>query len=419
VTTQAKVTWAAGLADGRRAELLEAYHGQRLEKTQRALRLTGAIVALIFLADGGVALLTRPGMFEATFWTRVLVGLYALACALGVRRVPRSLAPALAVALGIGVAVDTAAAAAATGGLQSPWIAGEFLLPVAASLLLPLAPIELALLTAAIWMLDLGVIAPTGAHGAGELTANLFLLGVATSVAGVATVTTSRLRLREYLSRAAIEAERARSERLLLNILPGSIAERLKQGEEPIADACGDVTVLFADIVQFTEFAAGRPAGEVVLVLNQAFSTFDDISTRHGLEKIKTIGDAYMAVAGLPEARPDHAGAAARMALDMLAAVRTGPESWPSDMRIRIGLHTGPVVAGVIGARKFTYDLWGDTVNVASRMESHGAPNRIQVSEETHRRLAEAFDFEERGMVEVKGRGPMRTYWLLAGSEGD
>jgi class 3 adenylate cyclase len=166
--------------------------------------------------------------------------------------------------------------------------------------------------------------------------------------------------------------------------------------------------VLFADIVGFTPFSAKMTPRDLVHLLNEVFSAFDALARRHGLEKIKTIGDAYMVVGGLPAPRTDHAAAVAAMALDMRDAIGARGEG----LVLRIGLHTGPVVAGVIGTSKFTYDLWGDTVNTASRMESHGVPGRIHVSDELRAALGEGWRLEERGVIEVKGKGPMRTHWL-------
>jgi class 3 adenylate cyclase len=218
---------------------------------------------------------------------------------------------------------------------------------------------------------------------------------------------------------ARLEQEQARSEALLLNLLPASIAQRLKDGEEPIADSYPDVTVLFADLVGFTGLTTRVAPAEMVGLLNRIFSAFDALAQRHGLEKIKTIGDGYHAAAGVPVARPDHAEAAAEMALDMRDAVRALAREcgWP--LRVRIGLDSGgPVLAGVIGTRKFVYDLWGDVVNTASRMESHGLPDTIQVTEGAYRRLRGAYAFEERGLIEVKGKERMRTY-LLTGRGAD
>lgn len=212
-----------------------------------------------------------------------------------------------------------------------------------------------------------------------------------------------------------LQAEQERSERLLLNILPAPIADRLMRAPEVIADRFACVTVLFADIVGFTELAAGCDPGSLVTTLNRIFSAFDELAAEHGLEKIKTVGDAYMAVGGLPEPRPDHAEAAAAMALAMRRAVC---ELTGGQLQLRIGLHSGPVVAGVIGRRKFSYDLWGDTVNIASRMESHGVPGAIQLSEATYRLLVGRFVCTPRGTISLKGRGPMTT-WYLSDRDAD
>jgi class 3 adenylate cyclase len=209
-----------------------------------------------------------------------------------------------------------------------------------------------------------------------------------------------------------LEAERARSDGLLRNMLPASIAERLKQRQEVIADASPQVTVLFADIVDFTAHAAHSPPAATVTLLNELFSQFDALTETRGLEKIKTVGDAYMVAGGLPDPMPDHAGAVAELALEMLhvAAGRSLPEGGP--VQLRIGLDSGPVVAGVIGRRRFSYDLWGDTVNTASRMQTSGIPGCIQVTERTRDLLGERYLFRERGRIQVKGKGQMRTYFL-------
>ncbi len=209
-----------------------------------------------------------------------------------------------------------------------------------------------------------------------------------------------------------LQLEQEKSERLLLNILPKPVAERLKQGQQVIADDFPSVTVVFADIVDFTSLAARMPAQDVVTLLNAVFSRFDWLAERHGLEKIKTIGDAYMAVGGLPTPFPGHAQAVAAFALDILQVLQ-GDEHTKHLLRVRIGIHTGPVVAGVIGTKKFIYDLWGDTVNTASRMQMVGNPNTIQVSEATYQHLKDAFVLEERGLIPVKGKGEMRVYYLL------
>jgi class 3 adenylate cyclase len=215
-------------------------------------------------------------------------------------------------------------------------------------------------------------------------------------------------------SEASLQHEQQRSERLLLNVLPRPIAERLKQSNQPIADGFSSVTVLFADVVGFTALSERMPPADLVRVLNDLFSQFDQLAERHGLEKIKTIGDCYMAVAGIPTPRADHAHAVAEMALSMQSALASFDPGVPDapPLKIRVGLNSGPVVAGVIGIRKFIYDLWGDTVNVASRMESHGIAGQIQVSEATHALLKSDYVFESRGSIPIKGKGEMNVFLL-------
>ena len=213
---------------------------------------------------------------------------------------------------------------------------------------------------------------------------------------------------------AALDAERSRSETLLLNVLPRRIADRLKK--EPgivIADRFASATVLFSDIVGFTQMSTQLPAEELVRRLDEIFTRFDGIADRLGLEKIKTIGDAYMVCGGVPLARADHAEAVCEMALEMRQCVDALAAELGSDLRVRIGVHTGPVVAGVIGKKKFIYDVWGDTVNTASRMESHGVPRAIHVSDATYAATKDIYDFESRGTIAVKGKGDMATYLLL------
>lgn len=212
---------------------------------------------------------------------------------------------------------------------------------------------------------------------------------------------------------AALELERAKSERLLLNVLPEPVAARLKEQEGIIADACPDVTVLFADIVAFTALCERLSASDVVALLDRIFVRWDALAADYGVEKIKTIGDAYMVVGGIPLARQEHAEAIAGMALAMGPELaRVGRETGHA-LQVRIGIDTGPVVAGVIGRVKFIYDLWGDTVNTASRMESYAPPGTIQVSERTFERLRGRYAFRPRDTIDVKGKGPMRPYLLL------
>jgi class 3 adenylate cyclase len=218
--------------------------------------------------------------------------------------------------------------------------------------------------------------------------------------------------LLQYAVRAR-DAALAQSDGLLLNVLPRKIAERLKRDPGVIAERFDDVSVLFADIADFTPFTERTSPEHLVSVLDEIFSAFDALTEGHGLEKIKTIGDAYMVAGGLPEPRADHAEAVAQLAIEMQAELARICRARGLGLALRIGIATGPVVAGVIGRRKFIYDLWGDTVNMASRMESHGVIGRIQVTEATYRRLRDRHRFEDRGATEIKGKGPIPTYLLV------
>jgi len=206
--------------------------------------------------------------------------------------------------------------------------------------------------------------------------------------------------------------EQEKSERLLLNILPSPIAQKLKDGETSIADGFASVTILFADLVNFTQLSEQVSPTELVALLNEIFSRFDRLTERYGLEKIKTIGDAYMVVGGLPIPRRDHAQAIADCALDMQQELQRFNQEHHQNCNLRIGINTGPVVAGVIGTRKFIYDLWGDAVNVASRMESHGIADAIQVSQTTYEQLMDEYILKPRGLITVKGKGSISAYFL-------
>jgi guanylate cyclase len=215
-----------------------------------------------------------------------------------------------------------------------------------------------------------------------------------------------------------LRIEQGKAENLLLNILPRSIAEKLKNRSEPIADQFSSASILFADVADFTPFAERLPPAEVVGTLDHLFSHFDALAERYGLEKIKTIGDCYMVAAGVPTSRPDHARALALMALEMIEAMRTRDGVGHLGLELRIGINSGPVVAGVIGRKRFLYDLWGDAVNVASRMESQGTTGRIQITSETKDMLGDEFEFERRGTISVKGKGEMEV-WYLVGRKPD
>jgi adenylate cyclase len=212
---------------------------------------------------------------------------------------------------------------------------------------------------------------------------------------------------------AALREEQARAESLLLNILPRSIADRLKAETRRIADQFSEASILFADVVDFTPLAERLPPAEVVGVLDHLFSHFDELAERYGVEKIKTIGDCYMVAAGVPLPRPDHARALALMALDMQAAMRSADEIGHLELELRVGINSGPVIAGVIGRKRFLYDLWGDAVNTASRMESHGTSGRIQITRATKELLQGEFVCEPRGTIPVKGKGEIEAWYLV------
>jgi len=239
----------------------------------------------------------------------------------------------------------------------------------------------------------------------GPATNALFAL----NIAGIGTLTFVGL----IYFRSQRDAAERRSEALLLNVLPEPIAARLKRGEEPIADHHDEISVLFADLAGFTVRSAHETPAATVAVLNEVFSVFDGLVRHYGLEKIRTIGDSYMVAAGAPIARPDHVHAICDMALDLQQEVARLNRENGWDLSFRVGINCGPAVAGIVGREKFHYDLWGDTVNIASRMESHGLPDRIQVTEDVYERMKTDFVFECRGPVEVKGKGPTVTYLLL------
>jgi len=216
---------------------------------------------------------------------------------------------------------------------------------------------------------------------------------------------------------SALRQEQEKAEGLLLNILPRSIADKLKADAQPIADQIGAASILFADVVDFTPWSEQQEPAEVVGYLDRLFTRFDELADRYGLEKIKTIGDCYMVAAGVPAARPDHARALALMAMDMLEAMSSNDDVGRGH-ELRVGINSGPVVAGVIGRKRFLYDLWGDAVNTASRMESHGTPGRVQITRATYELLADEFECEPRGTIVVKGKGEVEA-WYLNGLKDD
>jgi class 3 adenylate cyclase len=379
---------------------------QRLRRVPAPVVDAGLAVALAVAVTIGIRVAPAPGARPDAF--AYACGLIIAALALARRRWP------LAVLL------------ASSATLQVYYLSGY-------TSIYPAVPLSVALATAWAaghrrWSLLVAawyVIGPLGyalSQLAEATRTPLTLLGDAVSNAAMfaaVLVLGEAVRSRRALDREhrLLLAEQERSERLLLNVLPAPIAARLKAGEAVIADAFPDVTVLFADLVDFTRRSQGIGPAQVVAVLNELFSVFDRLAQRQGLEKIKTIGDAYMVAGGLPEPRPDHAEAVAEMALAMQVEVarRTDPSGQP--LQVRIGIDTGPVEAGVIGTSKFSYDLWGDTVNTASRMESHGIAGCIQMTARTYQRLRDGYRFQRRGPIPVRGMGEMVTYFLVGSNQ--
>jgi guanylate cyclase len=248
------------------------------------------------------------------------------------------------------------------------------------------------------------------------LPANVIHLFFILNTVGVPIVTFTLLYYfvgQKNLLLALLRTEQQKSDNLLLNILPKEIAAILKNEQRTIADHFPGASILFADMVGFTPMTAALAPAEMLALLNDVFSYFDTLVDKYGLEKIRTIGDSYMVASGVPRPRPDHAPALARMALDMRRFVQTNEQCRQRQLTFRIGLNSGPVVAGVIGRKKFIYDLWGDAVNTASRMESHGTPGCIQITRETYELLKDEFVCEARGTISVKGKGEMETWYLL------
>jgi class 3 adenylate cyclase len=238
---------------------------------------------------------------------------------------------------------------------------------------------------------------------------DVFLLASAILPTALATYIIESATRDAFVAEHALAREMARADALLLNVLPAPVAAQLKERQAAIAERFDEATVIFADIVGFTPLSARMEPDAVVAMLDGLFSRFDDLAERHGVEKIKTIGDAYMGVAGAPQRRPDHAAAVVALGLDLLAAVEEWAKEEDMPITLRVGIHSGPIVAGVIGKKKFIYDLWGDTVNTASRAESHGVPGAVHVTDATWQRVRHAFVGEERGEIEMKGKGRVRT----------
>jgi class 3 adenylate cyclase len=369
--------------------------GQRLRRVPAPMVDAGLAVALAVAITIEIRVAPGPGARPDVF--AYACGLIIAALALARRRWPLAVLLASAVTLQVyylSQYTSTYPAVPLSVALATAWAAGHR---------------RWSLLVAAWYVI--GPLAYALSQLSQETRTPLTLLGDAVSNAAMFAAV---LVLGEAVrSRRALALEQERSERLLLNVLPAPIAARLKAGDGVIADAFPEVTVLFADLVDFTRRSRRIGPAQVVQALNELFSAFDRLAQQQGLEKIKTIGDAYMVAGGLPQPRPDHAEAIAEMALGIREEVahRTDPSGQP--LQVRIGIDTGPVEAGVIGTAKFSYDLWGDTVNTASRMEPHGVAGCIQVTARTYQRLRDGYQFQRRGPISVRGMGEMVTYFLV------
>ncbi len=394
---------------------------------QSALRLT-AVVALAMTVGALLVQLTLDGAQVGQSMSQLLLAAIAFETVILMLalRLPPSMQPALAFVFGLGAVTAVSIGSPLVMLAHAPvdlLVRYGYFGPVLVAML-PYLFLRMRLLQGlAINLLAAGsyVLVILGADGVPPLDrflhAHNVMFGVFGATAGGWLL--EHLTRQNFAQRRLIEAREKQlalanqqAERLLLNILPASIARRLRQHESPIADSAACVSVVFADLVGFTPLAARLPAADVVRLLDCIFRRFDELAAEHGMEKIKTIGDAYLAVSGLPEPRADHAAAAAGFALDIRDAVSAFSREHRLELSMRIGIDSGPVIAGVIGSHKFSYDLWGDTVNTASRMESHGAPGQIQVTTATAQQLAKLFVLEERGEIPVKGKGPMQTWWL-------
>ena len=381
------------------------------EADLRIRKRTAVAAALALMVVGVVFGLADLALGRPVFAALALVEIVAFGTALGLFQRSHRLTPLVATMAIVGLAVLFASLIPA-GGLS--WGAANLiwiiLVPIAAVLFLgaragPPALAGVIVVVAAAVLIDpLIRTAPPEPSLARVLLAAVDLI-VPAVIALVLVVFIDGERLRA----------KAESDALLLNVLPRSIADRLKGGERVIADHYDEVTILFADVVDFTPFAARETPARVVAVLDEVFNRFDTLAERHGLEKIKTIGDAYMVIAGAPEPRPDHASVIVDMALEMLSVAALTESTPGNPLRLRIGVASGPAVAGVIGHRKFSYDVWGDTVNLASRMESTGIPGEIQVAASTWQMCADRYPFTSRE-IEVKGLGALQAYLLDPGA---
>lgn len=396
----------------RRPSARNQHWAEAVSRQMRVLNIATYIAGFVTACFGVMQIVTGPGVFN--------IGLINLGTALVFFAIPL-LQPFGEVIASL-VFVFFAFASLTVVGWQVGTDSGlQFYYLVSASLAVLVLGVEHAVLASVVVSIGVGLtiasqfLVPGDTHLQPRWAVNAGFV-ITTVSASVLIFATVWYAMRE-VSRAegAMEVEYKRSEALLANILPGSVAERLKDpAHGTIADRYDDASILFADIAGFTERASQIPAADLVRFLDRLYTTFDRLVDKHGLEKIKTTGDSYMVVSGVPEPRPDHVEALARLALDMSRAVADLRDPNGQRVPLRIGMASGPVVAGVVGARRFFYDVWGDAVNVASRMESTDPEGRIQVPENVYLRLKDQFVLEKRGEVDVKGKGIMCTWYLVA-----
>ncbi|MEP7049246.1 MAG: adenylate/guanylate cyclase domain-containing protein [Pseudomonadota bacterium] len=420
IAEKPRLDWSGRLAD---PTLEQAFRMDNLESLRRFLSFSVGLASVMFLAFAAHDALVVPEV-RARAWA-IRFGVFGPASALALcvinSRYLLSLGQLVMLAYGICASFVVLYISAIAGG------SGYFLYSSFAVAFVTLGPFVARLSVTAQLTYTLATLVMYAvldrfvAHA--PLQISLSISSTLLALGGIGALVAYRLdrqARQSFLQRRLIDeqvaelaAEKARAEELLLNVLPASIAERLKRGQRPIADGFPRVSVLFADIVGFTKMSERVTPVELVDRLNRMFSSFDDLADKLKLEKIKTIGDAYMVAGGLHSHEYDHAHTIAEMALGMQRRASRFAVEFGEQLSIRIGIHTGPVVAGVIGKRKFIYDVWGDTVNTASRMESHGEPGMIHVTDETRALLKDMYELESRGEITVKGKGVMRTWFLI------
>ena len=386
-------------------------YSERIARRRRILNLTASMAVFVSAGFGLVQILSAPQLW----WTGIIniVGAAIYASIPLLHRFGELLPPLTFIGTAY-VSIFTICWFVGTGsGLQFYFLVAACLIVLQLGVdRIFLASILAAIAAGMVITLQFLVPRDTGAQPVWALSLSFV---VTTISACVMVVTTVWYSVREIVrAEAAMELEYERSEALLANILPASVADRLKDpARNIIADKYDDASVLFADIAGFTERASDMEPDQLILFLDRLYGDFDALVDKHGLEKIKVTGDSYMVVSGVPQPRADHVEALAALALDMAEAASLLKDPSGDVLPLRIGLASGPVVAGVVGSRRFFYDVWGDAVNVASRMETTDSVGRIQVPEQVYRRLKDDFVLQERGVVQVKGKGLMRTWYLI------